>query len=102
MDSLINFFRKLFDPEGFPPRWLCGDGWDAFTGWFYIVSDLMIWSAYFAIPLIIIRYITRRRDARFTRIYFLFASFILACGTTHLIDAILFWHPVYRLSPWWI
>ncbi len=98
MDQVINFFKKLLDTSGFPARWNCGTGWDDFTGWFYIISDLLVWSAYFAIPLIIIRYITRRQDARFTRIYFLFASFILACGTTHLIDAILFWHPVYRLS----
>jgi signal transduction histidine kinase len=98
MNQVINFFKKLLDTEGFPARWHCGTAWDDFTGWFYIISDLMVWSAYFAIPLMIIRYITRRQDVRFTRVYFLFATFILACGTTHLIDAILFWHPVYRLS----
>lgn len=98
MDQVINFFRNLFDTRGFPPRWHCGTAWDEFTGWFYIASDLLVWSAYFAIPLIIVRYITRRQDARFMKIYFLFAAFILACGTTHLLDAILFWHPVYRLS----
>ncbi len=98
MEQVINFFKKLFDPTGFPPRWHCGTGWDDFTGWLYILSDFSIWAAYFAIPLIIIRYITRRHDARFTRIYFLFASFILACGTTHLVDVIIFWHPVYRFS----
>ena len=26
------------------------------------------------------------------------AQFILACGTGHLLEAIIFWHPVYRLS----
>ncbi|HRO42442.1 MAG TPA: ATP-binding protein [Flavipsychrobacter sp.] len=98
MDQVVNFFKKLVDTQGFPPRWHCGTGWDEFTGWLYILSDLMVWGAYFAIPIVIIRYITSRHDVRFTRIYFLFASFILACGTTHLIDAILFWHPVYRLS----
>lgn len=98
MDQVVNFFKKLLDTKGFPPRWLCGTGWDDFTGWFHIISDLLVWSAYFAIPLIIIRYITTKTDARFTKIYFLFASFILACGSTHLIDVILFWHPVYRFS----
>jgi light-regulated signal transduction histidine kinase (bacteriophytochrome) len=28
----------------------------------------------------------------------LFIAFILLCGTTHLIDAVIFWSPVYRLS----
>src|SRR6202044_1268047 len=28
----------------------------------------------------------------------LFGAFILACGTTHLMDAVLFWWPAYRLA----
>ena len=27
-----------------------------------------------------------------------FAAFILACGTTHLMEAIIFWWPAYRLA----
>jgi hypothetical protein len=30
----------------------------------------------------------------------LFGAFIYACGTTHLIDIILFHYPVYVLSGW--
>src|SRR5439155_17657132 len=70
-----------------------------FHGWLYIISDLLIWSAYFAIPLFILRYISRRVNARFVRLYFLFAAFILACGSTHLLDAITFCYPAYRLNP---
>jgi len=29
-------------------------------------------------------------------VFLLFGAFILACGTTHLNDAIIFWNPVYR------
>jgi PAS domain S-box-containing protein len=97
MDQVSEFFSKLFSDSGFPPRWHCGR-WTDFHGWLYIISDLMIWAAYFAIPTIIIRYITRKQGARFQRVYFLFASFILACGTTHLLDAITFWYPAYRLN----
>lgn len=98
IDQIVHFFNRLFETEGFPARWHCGSGWDAFTGWFYICSNLMIWSAYFAIPTIIITYVSKRKDVRFSRVYILFASFILACGATHLIDALLFWIPVYRIS----
>lgn len=28
----------------------------------------------------------------------MFAAFIISCGATHLIDAVIFWTPVYRLS----
>ena len=98
MNQIVDFFQKLFDPAGFPARWNCGKGWTDFHGWLYIISDLLIWSAYFAIPVIIISYNTRRKDVRFQKVYLLFAGFILTCGITHLLDAIVFWYPVYRLS----
>jgi len=97
MDQIVDFFKGLFDTSGFPPRWHCGK-WTEFHGWFYIISDLLIWSAYFAIPLIIVNYISKRKELRFHKIYYLFAAFILACGLTHLLDAIIFWFPLYRLS----
>src|SRR5258708_25110176 len=97
MEQLAAFFKRLFDVSDWPPRWHCGQ-WSGFHGWLYIVSDLMIWSAYFAIPVIIIRYISKKQDARFVRIYFLFAAFILACGSTHFLDAVAFWFPAYRLN----
>lgn len=99
MHPVAEFFKKLFSTEGFPPRWNCGR-WTDFHGWVYIAGDLLIWSAYFTIPLIIVMYVSRQRNTgiRFQRIYLLFASFILACGSTHLIDALIFWYPVYRFS----
>jgi PAS domain S-box-containing protein len=97
MDQVLEFFRKLFDTADWPPRWHCGN-WTGFHGWLYIISDLLIWSAYFAIPLAILKYISRKVNARFVRLYFLFAAFILACGSTHLLDAITFWYPAYRLN----
>ncbi len=97
MKQVIDFFRKLFDTSDWPPRWHCGN-WTQFHGWLYIISDLLIWSAYFAIPLTILRYVSKRVDAKFIRAYFLFAAFILACGATHLLDAVTFWYPAYRLN----
>jgi PAS domain S-box-containing protein len=97
MGQVTDFFKKLFDTSGFPARWHCGQ-WTFFHGWLYITSDLLIWSAYFTIPLIILRFLSRKHDARFLRLYVLFASFILACGATHFLDAVIFWIPLYRLS----
>lgn len=97
MSQVVEFFQKLLDTSDWPPRWHCGK-WSEFHGWLYIISDLLIWSAYFAIPLIILKFISRRSKARFVRAYFLFAAFILACGSTHLLDAITFWYPTYRLN----
>lgn len=97
MNQVIEFFSKLFDYSDWPPRWHYGK-WSNFHGWLYIVSDLLIWSAYFAIPVVIVRYVTRKSDAKFVRLYFLFAAFILACGATHFLDAVSFWFPLYRLN----
>jgi two-component system, chemotaxis family, sensor kinase Cph1 len=97
MGQFIDFFRELFSSEGFPARWNYGK-WTNFHGWFYIISDTLIWTAYFAIPIIIIRYISHRHDVKFAKLYFLFGGFILACGFTHLLDAIIFWYPLYRLE----
>lgn len=97
MSEIADFISKVLDTADWPPRWHCGK-WTSFHGWLFIISDLLIWSAYFTIPAIIIRYITRRKHQRFLRLYFLFASFIMACGATHFLDAVSFWYPAYRLN----
>src|SRR6187551_2436165 len=97
MDQILVFFERLFDSSDWPARWHCGQ-WTEFHGWLYLISDLLIWSAYFSIPLVIIKYITKKNDTQFLKLYFLFAAFILTCGATHFLDALAFWVPYYRLS----
>ncbi len=95
--AVFEFVRHLVDTTGFPPRWICGD-WSPFLGWLHILSDLAIWSAYTAIPCILAYFVLRRRNVSFSRIYWLFGAFILVCGATHLLEAIIFWFPLYRLA----
>jgi len=95
--QITDFFTRLFDDSDWPPKWHCGR-WTEFHGWLYIVSDLLIWAAYFSIPVAIIRYISKKQGLPFLKLYFLFAAFILACGSTHFLDAIAFWIPAYRLN----
>lgn len=98
MKDISEFFTGLFDTDRWPPRWECGY-WSEFHGWLYIASDLMIWLAYFLIPLIIINYFkTKKSSIRFHAVYLLFAAFILLCGTTHFLDAVMFWVPAYRFN----
>jgi signal transduction histidine kinase len=87
----------LLSPEGFPPRWTCGQ-WSPALGWTHIISDLAIWAAYFTIPAVILYYMAKKRDVPFPRVLWLFAAFIFACGSGHLVEAIIFWHPLYRLD----
>lgn len=85
------------DTSDWPPRWKCGT-WSDFHGWLYIGSDVAIWLAYFIIPVIIIWFIQRRPNVPFLPVFWLFGAFIIMCGTTHIIDALIFWWPGYRVS----
>lgn len=98
MEQVKEFITQLFGTESWPARWFCGQ-WSDFHGWLYISSSIAIWAAYFAIPLILICLLYKRKDSiPFQRVFGLFILFILSCGSTHLIDAIIFWHPIYRIS----
>ncbi len=93
----VNLISWLLDESNFPARWNCGN-WSDGLGWLHIVSDLGVWTAYLAIPCVLGYFTLRKRDLHFRRIFLLFGAFIFACGTTHLMEAIIFWHPVYRLA----
>jgi signal transduction histidine kinase/ActR/RegA family two-component response regulator len=93
---MLDFFRRLFDTSGFPARWHCGSGWTAGLGWLHIASDVAIWGAYLAIPCVLLYFVSKRRDVPFHGVFYLFGLFILSCGTTHLIDAGIFYWPAYR------
>lgn len=97
MNDVYEFFQRLSDVSDWPPRWLCGR-WTDFHGWLYILSDLTIWLAYMAIPLILIRFLFVKKGVPLSGVFVLFGAFILLCGLTHLLDAVMFWWPAYRIN----
>ncbi|MBN9121159.1 MAG: PAS domain-containing protein, partial [Planctomycetes bacterium] len=94
---MFEVLTGLFDTAGFPPRKDCGTAWTPQLIWLHVTSDLFIWLAYLSIPLVLL-YFTKRRDLPYPRLFVLFALFILACGTTHLVDALMFEYPIYRFA----
>lgn len=96
-DSMLTVFTRLFDTSSFPARWHCGE-WTPALGWTHILADLAICGAYLAIPCLIFFFVLRRPDVPFPSIMWLFGAFIVMCGLTHLVESIIFWHPVYRFS----
>lgn len=98
MRTILDFLSQLFNTEGFPPRWFCGTGWQPFTGWFMITADLLVFAAYLSIPLLLLFFVSRKKEVVFPKIFWLFAAFIFACGVSHLMDAIMFWWPAYRFN----
>lgn len=89
--------QTLFDTSDFPARWHCGN-WTSLHGWIHIAADIATAVAYFAIPAILVYFIRKREEIAYRGIFWLFALFILSCGTVHLIEATIFWWPVYRVS----
>jgi PAS domain S-box-containing protein len=85
--------RYLRLPRPLELRELDGGTWLA-----ALISDLGVWSAYVAIPCVLGYFVMRRKDIPFRMIFWLFGAFILACGTTHLMEALIFWWPAYRLA----
>lgn len=98
-EQASGFFGNLFDTSLWPKRWNCGV-WSPLHGWIYIISDLLIWLAYFAIPVLLGFFVYKKQveNIPFKTVLVLFIIFILACGFTHLMDAAIFWWPAYKLS----
>jgi two-component sensor histidine kinase len=92
-----DFFTHLFDAGEFTPRRFCGN-WPAELVWLHIGADLLIWLAYLAIPAVLLYFAWRRRDVPVHGIFWLFGAFILSCGFAHLVEAVMFYEPMYRLS----
>lgn len=94
MEELVS---KLLDTSDFVARWHCGN-WTSEHGWLHVLSDLGVFTAYMAIPVVLGFFLMRRRDLPFPKIVWMFVAFIGFCGLTHLADAIIFWKPIYRIS----
>src|SRR4028119_589392 len=94
----MDIWLRLFDPSGFVPRAMCGQ-WTPALIRLHNISDFLIWTAYLAIPIVLLRFAyKRRRELPFRQVFWLFGLFIVACGTTHLMDIVLFYNPLYRLA----
>ena len=59
-------------------------------------SDILIFLAYFAIPVAIWIFLRRRQDLELKQLAVLFAAFIFLCGLTHIIQMLTLWWPIYE------
>jgi PAS domain S-box-containing protein len=64
----------------------------------HIISDALIALAYFSIPFTLLYFVRKRRDLEFNWMFVCFAIFIVACGTSHLMEVWVIWRPDYWLS----
>jgi PAS domain S-box-containing protein len=47
---------------------------------------------------VLVTFVRRRKDVPFSHLFWLFGAFILGCGTTHLMEVIVTYWPLYRLA----
>ena len=72
--------------------------WDPRMVWLNVISDGLITLSYYCIPVVLIYFIRKNRDIPFNRIFWMFGTFILACGTTHVMEIWNVWHGSYLLA----
>ncbi len=93
MQTLIDFFGiGSFIPHGFCLSW------NPFLLWLHVTSDVLIAISYYSIPITLAYFIRKRKDFPYAWLILMAATFIVACGTTHLMSAILVWIPIYWLD----
>jgi signal transduction histidine kinase/ActR/RegA family two-component response regulator len=88
---------SLFSSSGFMPHGMCYL-WKPDILALHVSADAAITLAYFSIPFMLLYLVRRRTDLQFNWIVVCFAVFIVACGTTHLMEILTIWQPFYWLS----
>jgi ribulose-5-phosphate 4-epimerase/fuculose-1-phosphate aldolase len=88
----------IHDSSGFMPHGHCYL-WRPEILWLHVISDALIVIAYYSIPITLIYLVFRTKEKiPYNWVILLFALFIMACGTTHLLEIINVWNSEYMLS----
>jgi signal transduction histidine kinase len=72
--------------------------WEPSVLWSHVIGDGLTVMAYYAIPFLLVRFVSLRKDLEFKGIFFAFAAFIVSCGTVHLFAIFPTWNPFYRVE----
>jgi signal transduction histidine kinase len=91
---MLDFFRSLLESESLSPHGICLL-WRPELIWTHVISDTLIGAAYFSIPVALAYFVSKRQDVAFGWVFWAFAVFILACGTTHFLSIWTLWVPDY-------
>ena len=94
---MSGYLESLFSSSGFMPHGMCYR-WEPDILALHVIADAAIALAYFSMPFTLLYLVRRRTDLQFNWMIVCFAVFIVACGTTHLMEIWTIWQPVYWLS----
>lgn len=88
---------RFFGVNGYMPHGYCLS-WSEPLVLTYVVSDTLIFLAYFSMPAALAYFARKRKDFPYPWLLWMFAAFIMSCGATHLMGAIVLWLPLYGLD----
>jgi PAS domain S-box-containing protein len=86
--------QQLFNDSTLSPHGLCLL-WRPDLVWLQVGSDAVIALAYFSIPFALAVFAANRPDVKYGWVFWSFATFILACGMTHVMSIWTLWVPDY-------
>lgn len=93
----MTLWSQFFSPSSFVPHGHCYL-WQTNLVSLHVLSDALIALAYYSIPITLLYLVRKRQDIPFEWVFLLFATFIIACGTTHVLDIWTLWYPTYWVS----
>ena len=82
---------------GFMPHGMCFL-WNPQLLSLHVISDAIIAIAYYSIPIVLLAFVHKRKDIPYPGVFAMFGVFIVACGTTHVLDIYTVWHPIYWIA----
>ncbi|HEY9728920.1 MAG TPA: PAS domain S-box protein, partial [Chroococcales cyanobacterium] len=94
---MSELLQTLLASRGFIPHGYCYL-WTPELVWLHVLSDSLIALADYSIPIVLIYFVRKRPDVPFNWMFLLFGTFIVAYGTSHLMEVWTLWHPTYWLS----
>jgi len=93
-DLLSTFFANNFIPHGHCYLWKPG------LVWLHLTSDVLTTLAYYLVAFAIVYFTNERKDLPAHTVILLVGFFFIfaLCGTTHLMEVVTLWHPIYWVS----
>ncbi|MEG3911695.1 ATP-binding protein [Microcoleus sp. w1-18aA5] len=93
-DLLSTFFSNNFIPHGHCYLW------KPELVWLHITSDALTTLAYYSVAFAIVYFTNERKDLPAHTVMLLVGFFFIfsLCGTTHLMEIVTLWHPIYWVS----
>jgi signal transduction histidine kinase len=91
---MLDFVRQLWEADSLSPHGICLL-WQPALIWSHVTADALIGLSYYSIPVALGALVWKRRDIAFGWMFWCFAAFIMACGTTHFLHIWTLWVPSY-------